>query len=310
MTGAEATDAIDRWLSSFGAGPRCALGLAGLVAGGVAARFVARRFLPRALAAVDPDPAAASASLAAPPRAPFLVRFVARLSAGEPRSFRVELLPTLVLIWFGAQVAAVHLFAGGGETGASLDPRAEFRAIWFVAAVVVAFLFAWTVRFGAGARDLGFTRRELGRTLAGVLVFYAVFFPAQIGAAALESGLCAAFGRAPAPQAAVLALARDPALHRDPVVVGAILLAAPLYEELLFRGVLLRYLQRLAPAVLAVLLDAALFMTVHGGGFAAVFVLGIALAWLMARTGSIAAPICFHAVHNGVALVLIAISAG
>lgn len=310
MTEIGATDAIDRWISSFGAGPRCALGVAGLVVGGIAASFVARRMIPRAPAEAEPPDA--SARVAAAPDAPLLVRFVARLSAGEPRSFRVELLAAIFLVWLGAQVAAFKLFADGrdGSAGASLDLRADSRAIWFVAAVVVAFLFAWTRRFGAGARDLGFTSRDLGRTLAGVLAFYAAFFPAHIGAAALESGLCAAFGWTPVPQAAVLALASDPTLHRDPVVVGAILLAAPLYEELLFRGVLLRFLRRVAPTALAILLDAALFMKVHGGGFSAVFVLGIALATLMARTGSIAAPICFHAVHNGIALVLIATTAG
>jgi membrane protease YdiL (CAAX protease family) len=51
-------------------------------------------------------------------------------------------------------------------------------------------------------------------------------------------------------------------------------------------------------------------MRVHGGGLAAVFVLGCALAWLMTATRSIAAPICFHVVHNGLALFLIATTAG
>lgn len=306
MTGAAATDAIERWLATFAAGPRCALGIAGLAAGGVTALFVARRLLPRA-------PAAEQRAAPAPIHPNPVVRFVARLAEGEPRSFRLELLPALFLVFVGAAYAARRLFASGGEaggSGAGFDSRAEFRALWFIAVVVVAFLFAWSRRFGAGPRDLGFTRRELGATLLGTLAFYAACFPAQIGAAALESGLCELLGSTPTAQAAVLALANDPTLHADPVVVGAIVLAAPVYEELLFRGVLLRYLQRVTPTALAVLLDAALFTRIHGGGFSAVFVLGVALAGLMARTRSIAAPICFHVVHNGLALVLIATTAG
>jgi membrane protease YdiL (CAAX protease family) len=304
MTGTLPTDAVERWLATFAAGPRCALGLAGLAAGGAAAWIVARRLLPRA-------PAVGRCGSAAPPDSHPFSRFVARLSEGEPRSFRLELLPALFLVFIGAALVARRLFASGDDGGAArFDPRAEFRALWFVAVVVVAFLLAWTRRFGAGAKDLGFTSRDFGATLLGTLAFYAACFPAQIGAAALESGLCEHFGRTPAAQAAVLALANDPTLHADPVVVGAIVLAAPIYEELLFRGVLLRYLQRVTPTALAVLLDAALFTRIHGGGFSAVFVLGVALAGLMARTRSIAAPICFHVVHNGLALVLIATTSG
>lgn len=309
MTGSIATDAIERWLATFSAGPRGALGLLGLAVGGAAAWRVARRLLPRAPA--DPgDGPAGSAAVAPPPRAGLFATFLARLARGEPRSFRLELLPALFLVWIVAEVFASRLFAGERAAGAALDLRGEFRARWFVAAVVVAFLFAWCRKYGSGWRDLGFTSREIGRTLLGVVAFYVALFPAQIGAAALESGVCEAFGHTPQTQAAVLALANDPTLHADPVVVGAIVLAAPLYEELLFRGVLLRYLQRVAPTAVAILLDAAVFMQVHGGGLSAVFVLGCALAWLMATTRSIVAPICFHVVHNGLALVLIAQTAG
>ena len=103
---------------------------------------------------------------------------------------------------------------------------------------------------------------------------------------------------------------KDGALLRDPLVVAALLVAAPLYEEMIFRGVLLRGLLAVAPAGVAVALDAALFCAFHDGGFSTVFVLGVALAWLMARTRSIAAPICFHVVHNGLTVLLIALSPG
>lgn len=284
MTAPEATDAIERCLTSLAAGPRCALGVAGLVVGGAAALFVSRRLLPNA-----PEASRAEA----------------------PRSFRLALLPALAVVWLAATFLAILIFANRKEAdGATRDLRAEIRALWFVAAVVVVFLVVWVRRLGDGVTDLGVTGRALGRTLLATLVFYVACFPAQIGAAALESGVCELLGRTPATQAAVLAFARDPTLFADPVVVGAIVLAAPLYEELLFRGVLLRFLLRAAPAAIAIALDAAAFMLVHGGGYAAVFVLGAALAWLMAKTRSLAAPLCFHVVHNGLALFLIATTAG
>jgi membrane protease YdiL (CAAX protease family) len=311
MTDASSTDAIDQWISSWSAASRCGLGAGAIAIGLLAALGVTRRLLP----APAPDPApkprppeppeATGASLRAR-----LIRFRMRIARELPGSFRFELLPLLALVYVGAAWAALRLLAPPAAAGTELPLRVKLLALDAVAAAVFLFLALWTRVLGGGLADLGFTARRLGPILLGTVAFYAAWFPVWFGATALESGVGELLHRTPAVQSTVLALAKDGALLRDPLVVAALLVAAPLYEEMIFRGVLLRALLAVAPAGVAVVLDAALFCAFHDGGFSTVFVLGVALAWLMARTRSIAAPICFHVVHNGLTVLLIALCPG
>lgn len=91
--------------------------------------------------------------------------------------------------------------------------------------------------------------------------------------------------------------------------------AAPLVEELLFRGlfqtVIRSYLQR---PWLAIFVTAAMFASVHLNRthWPALFVLGVGLGYAYEKSGSLWRPIFMHAMFNGVtiALVLIEPSAG
>ncbi len=284
MTDASSTDAIDHWISTWSAAARCGLGAGAIVLGVVAAIGVSRRLLP----SPPPEPA---------PR---------RL----PRSFRLELVPLLVLVWFAASWLAVTFLAPRPSRDVAAPLDRQLVALAAVAATMALFLALWTSVLGDGLSDLGFTARRLARVVGATLVFYAAWFPVQLGATALENGVGELVGWTPPAQPTVLELAQNVALLRDPVVVAALVLAAPLYEEMIFRGVLLRWLLAVAPAAVAVAVDAALFTAIHPGGYSTVFVLGVALAWLMARTRSIAAPICFHVVHNGLTVLLIALFPG
>ena len=315
MTDATSTDAIERWISSFSAAPRCALGAGAIAIGLLAAFGVARWLLPAPAPAPAPDAAAPAAPpdptpATGTPLVERLLRFRRRLARELPRSFRFELPLVLVVVFFGAALVSTAALGLDRKSGAPLPVRPQVLQIGWVALAIAALLWIWTLRFGDGLADLGFTARRLGATLIGAVAFYAAWFPVQFGATALESGVCELLQRAPQEQSLVLALASQPGLLRDPWVVACLALAGPVYEEMVFRGVLLRWLLAVAPAGVAVALDAALFCAFHNGGFSTVFVLGVALAWLMARTRSIAAPICFHVVHNGLTLLLIARAPG
>ena len=120
-----------------------------------------------------------------------------------------------------------------------------------------------------------------------------------------------------------------PALHglldddRADVGVGSMLwrvlvvipIATVLVEEVVFRGVLLGLLQRLLPALRALVASAVVFGLWHllpvwrgggagdlGGGsigavaatFVATFAAGLGFGWLRQRSGSLVAPICAH----------------
>jgi membrane protease YdiL (CAAX protease family) len=79
------------------------------------------------------------------------------------------------------------------------------------------------------------------------------------------------------------------------------ILAAPFFEEYIFRGLIYRGLRRSAGVVPAVLLSAALFAVVHPPiSVIPVFCLGILCALAMERAGNLLAPVLVHALYNTV----------
>lgn len=83
--------------------------------------------------------------------------------------------------------------------------------------------------------------------------------------------------------------------------VFLLVLVAPVTEELLFRGIILRgLLSRHRPAV-AVALSAALFTAIHLNPwqFCSAFCLGIVLGWVYLRTSSVMLCVIGHVFSNG-----------
>jgi membrane protease YdiL (CAAX protease family) len=98
-----------------------------------------------------------------------------------------------------------------------------------------------------------------------------------------------------------------------PAVTGVFLVAvllAPAVEELFFREVLLVRALAGTPRALSISVTAISFGLFHmtAGGIALVLTLtfmGVVLAWLRLRTGSLAAPFLVHALNNAVALLFL-----
>jgi membrane protease YdiL (CAAX protease family) len=85
----------------------------------------------------------------------------------------------------------------------------------------------------------------------------------------------------------------------------AIVVVAPLAEEIVFRGYLFTALRTLLPAPATQLLTAAAFGAVHGAHYALpIGVLALLFGWLRARHGSLLPSMLAHAVHNGVTVVV------
>ena len=83
-------------------------------------------------------------------------------------------------------------------------------------------------------------------------------------------------------------------------VLAAVL--TPLWEEVLFRGILFQALARRMPWFFAALLAAAVFAAIHIAppALAYVFVLGLSCCLLLRFHGNLWAPIILHAVNNSV----------
>ena len=126
----------------------------------------------------------------------------------------------------------------------------------------------------------------LGSTLAGAA---AVFLLERLG---IE----------PEPQAAERAIAMlDPWL-----VILAVVILAPIAEEIFFRGVVFNALLREGGRRWAYIGSSALFAVIHVSLVALVpiLLLGLALAWIYRRTGNLLAPIAMHATVNGISVAL------
>lgn len=97
----------------------------------------------------------------------------------------------------------------------------------------------------------------------------------------------------------------------SPVLTAAVVLViavlTPLWEEVLFRGAILDGLSRRFRPVPAVILSAALFAAVHLVlvGFAYLFMLGAALAWLRRFHRNIWAPVLLHAANNALVTLVV-----
>ena len=88
-------------------------------------------------------------------------------------------------------------------------------------------------------------------------------------------------------------------------VMGAVV--GPLVEEIFFRGLLFRAYLRTRGPILAYALSATLFALLHLNlaALPPILVLGLLLAWLYQRTGSLTPSVIAHAFNNGVAFLVL-----
>lgn len=96
-------------------------------------------------------------------------------------------------------------------------------------------------------------------------------------------------------------------LLRHPLGFVAVGLLAPLVEEIVFRGAILRaLLSQFSKAWVAILISAVLFAAIHANPaqMPHAFVVGLLLGWMYWRTSSILPGMVYHFVNNSVAYVM------
>ncbi|NCG09154.1 MAG: CPBP family intramembrane metalloprotease [Verrucomicrobia bacterium] len=94
------------------------------------------------------------------------------------------------------------------------------------------------------------------------------------------------------------------------LALSAVLLA-PYVEEILFRGCIYRFLKSKTLIPFAQLISGVLFAAIHGNlsSFGPLIVVGILLAHVYEKEGSLRMAICFHAFFNAFSLTLILLAA-
>jgi membrane protease YdiL (CAAX protease family) len=219
-------------------------------------------------------------------------------------------LAALAAMLFLALLAAgaIQLAGAGGDsdpTGGSI--RIALAATIVANALAVAVLCIAGRVQGLGVPNvLGIERspraRDFGLGLHGLLAT----LPAFLAIGMLTVELAERFGDDPQLQRFVAALRDDESLRTDPRVLVLAALVGPVLEEVLFRAGILRGLLAAIDERAAVVVSALLFALVHDGASQPpVFVIGLLLGLLYARTRSLWPCAIAHVAFNTVQLALV-----
>ncbi len=141
----------------------------------------------------------------------------------------------------------------------------------------------------------------------GVAYGIGAFLVFQLGLGLLITTLISAVGQdIPAIQEEVQAAVQGVGLA-SLLVTFAVAVLAPLGEELLYRGILYQALAKRLPGWPTIGLTGLAFGLTHLEPFVIVltFPLGMALAWMMRRHGTLVVPVVAHAVFNLIGVLLI-----
>jgi membrane protease YdiL (CAAX protease family) len=196
---------------------------------------------------------------------------------------------------FGSDIAA--LLVGDGEL--TLLGAIVILVSTQLALLLVAWLFVWLPRALSGLPMPGpDAARALRLGFGWGLV---AWFGSTVVIAAVAI-LLEAIGMPPPVQTAERAVALlDPVL-----VVLAVVVLAPIAEEVFFRGVVYNAWLRESGPRFAAIGSSLLFSVIHLSlvSLLPIFLLGLALAWVYRRTGNLLAPIAMHATVNGISVAL------
>jgi len=156
------------------------------------------------------------------------------------------------------------------------------------------------------SRAIGFSFARLWPHCGHGVISYVTWMPWLVGLLWLSATIARAVGYQPPPHPLSLFFLEE---HRPGWLwYGALVtcLGAPLMEELFFRGMLFPALRAKCSFGWAAVLSGVLFGALHGNWVALlpITVLGVLLAYLYERTGTLLASLLVHALHNGIMVLL------
>jgi len=148
--------------------------------------------------------------------------------------------------------------------------------------------------------------RWLPLPVGRVLLVYAPFVVVWLGFTIAYLQVMHQAGAPVAPQARLVELAEHGlATPGIGLSVFGIVVLAPVFEEVIFRGYLFCALRTMMPALATHLATAVLFGLAHGLDYALpIGILALLFGWLRARYQSLLPSILAHAVHNGLTVAI------
>ena len=152
--------------------------------------------------------------------------------------------------------------------------------------------------------DMGLSLEYATHNVVKGVTLYACFSPVLIGSLVLVAAVAENAGQRLDPQPVVEMISQEDSLGLLATATALIIAAAPITEEVIFRGFLFSALRENLGPRRAIVLSALVFALVHGSRLAMlpIFLLGLLLAWSFHRTKTLAAPIAIHMTHNAMTI--------
>ncbi|MEW6743428.1 MAG: CPBP family intramembrane glutamic endopeptidase [Planctomycetota bacterium] len=229
-----------------------------------------------------------------------------------------EVALVFLALWIGISTLAFQLAGEAPRaepTAASADQvDGPARTLGVVAGFVVitianlftaAYIVLINQRRGGRVADFGLRRSRFGPTVLFTIGLYIGFVPIVYGLLLATKAIYLFFDLSLPQQAAVEALAKDPAVMGNLFFIAGVCVTTPILEEFIFRGFLYGVLRQFLPVVPAMALSALAFGILHDARVPLILVLAGFLAFLYERTGSLLAPVLCHIVHNSATILLI-----
>jgi membrane protease YdiL (CAAX protease family) len=96
------------------------------------------------------------------------------------------------------------------------------------------------------------------------------------------------------------------AFHASPLnILLMVSVAAPLFEEVLFRGLIYNGLKKKLPIFASMIISSLIFAMIHpAASVIPVFILGMAAAWSYEKSGGLATPMIAHSLYNAVIVIV------
>lgn len=164
-------------------------------------------------------------------------------------------------------------------------------------------------RYGRRLSDIGLTLKNLFKNIRRGVVGYVAVIPALLVIVILLAFLAKLFSYEPSPQPVVEIYLKETEERRLVFFTFFVAVVGPVIEEIFFRGFTYRAFRARWGALGGMLGSAALFAGLHMNliAFLPIFFLGVFLAYLYEKTGSLVPSMTVHVLHN---LIMVTLTLG
>lgn len=175
--------------------------------------------------------------------------------------------------------------------------------------IITCLYIAYIIRdkYGLTLTSLGFTTNNWKSDIAFGLKHYFLVLPFIILAGYVIDFVSRLFGIIPDQQEVISKILSEDSTAALAFMVFFGMLAAPIIEEFIFRGFLQSAVRTKYGGLKAIIISSSFFALVHLDFFIffQIFILGLLLAYLFEKTGSLTASITVHIFHNSATLALL-----